>query len=128
MRYVFDTSTDPYFNLAAEEYLLTQVEEPVFRLWRNAASVIVGKNQNSLAEIDSQATDLRGWTHLASFQVGDTDNGRYRFYFYLYLSIRIILTAASLAKRKKRSVIGSLTYRFFGAERRYRINRRYNEA
>ena len=54
MRYVFDTSTDPYFNLAAEEYLLTQVEEPVFRLWRNAASVIVGKNQNSLAEIDTE--------------------------------------------------------------------------
>ncbi|MBO7278437.1 MAG: lipoate--protein ligase [Bacteroidales bacterium] len=54
MRYVFDTSTDPYFNMAAEEYLLTHVDEPVFRLWRNASSVIVGKNQNSLAEIDTE--------------------------------------------------------------------------
>ena len=52
MRCLFDTTTDPYYNLAAEEFLLTQVQEPVFRLWRNAPSVIVGKNQNSLAEID----------------------------------------------------------------------------
>ena len=41
MRYVFDTSTDPYFNMAAEEYLLTHVDEPVFRLWRNASSVSI---------------------------------------------------------------------------------------
>lgn len=54
MRYVFDTTTDPYFNLAAEEYLLTRTQGPVFRLWRNASSVIVGKYQNSLAEIDTE--------------------------------------------------------------------------
>ena len=54
MRCLFDTTTDPYYNLAAEEFLLTQVQEPVFRLWRNEASVIVGKNQNSLAEIDTE--------------------------------------------------------------------------
>ncbi|MDD2594392.1 MAG: lipoate--protein ligase [Bacteroidales bacterium] len=51
---LIDKTTDPYWNLAAEEYLLTSFEEPVFRLWQNDKAVIVGKNQNTLAEIDSE--------------------------------------------------------------------------
>ena len=49
---IVDTTTDPSWNLAAEEYLLTQRSEPFFRLWRNADSVIIGRNQNAYAEID----------------------------------------------------------------------------
>ncbi len=49
-----DKTTDPYYNLAAEEYLLKSFSEPVFRLWRNAPSVIVGRNQNALAEINGE--------------------------------------------------------------------------
>ncbi|MBQ0123538.1 MAG: lipoate--protein ligase [Bacteroidales bacterium] len=49
---IFDSSTDPYWNLAAEEYLLKEKKDPLFRLWRNEDSVIIGKNQNALAEID----------------------------------------------------------------------------
>jgi len=52
MRYILDKTTDPYFNLAVEEYLLKNSKEPVFRLWRNAPSVIVGRYQNALAEIN----------------------------------------------------------------------------
>src|SRR5574344_23939 len=48
-----DKTTDPYFNLAAEEYLLTQYDEPIFRLWRNSPSIIVGRYQNTAAEINS---------------------------------------------------------------------------
>ena len=44
---IVDSTTDPYWNLAAEEYLLTSLSEPVFRLWRNAPSVIVGRYQNA---------------------------------------------------------------------------------
>lgn len=47
-----DGTTDPAWNLAAEEYLLTQRREPFFRLWRNADSVIIGRHQNAWAEID----------------------------------------------------------------------------
>lgn len=50
---IVDTCTDPYWNLAAEEYLLVYLKEPVFRLWRNAPSVIVGRYQNAAAEINS---------------------------------------------------------------------------
>ena len=51
---IVDGTTDPCWNLAAEEYLLTDVHEPVFRLWRNAPSVIIGRYQNALAEINTE--------------------------------------------------------------------------
>ncbi len=47
-----DQHTDPYFNLAAEEYVLKNFTEDCFMLWRNAPSIIVGKHQNTLAEIN----------------------------------------------------------------------------
>ena len=52
MRAIFNGSTDPYFNLAAEEYLLYAADDDIFMLWRNAPSVIIGKNQNAWAEVD----------------------------------------------------------------------------
>jgi len=42
----------PYFNLAAEEYLLKCFREDVFLLYRNTPSIVVGKHQNTLAEIN----------------------------------------------------------------------------
>jgi lipoate-protein ligase A len=48
------TSTDPYFNLAAEEYLFRNFREDVVFLYVNAPSVVVGKHQNALAEINPQ--------------------------------------------------------------------------
>ena len=47
-----DFHTDPYWNLAAEEYLLKNFTQPVFRLWRNENSIIIGHYQNAYAEID----------------------------------------------------------------------------
>lgn len=52
MLYIIDTCTDPYWNIAAEEYLLKEFNEPVFRLWRNENAIIVGHYQNTIAEID----------------------------------------------------------------------------
>jgi lipoate---protein ligase len=45
-------NTDPYFNLATEEYILKNFSENSFMLWRNSPSIIVGKHQNTLAEIN----------------------------------------------------------------------------
>ncbi len=45
-------NTDPYFNLATEEYVLKNFDENSFMLWRNAPAIIVGKHQNTLAEIN----------------------------------------------------------------------------
>jgi len=44
--------TDPWFNIAAEEYFLKNFREDIFMLWQNEASIIVGKHQNTLAEIN----------------------------------------------------------------------------
>lgn len=44
--------TDPYFNMATEEYLLKSKEDDYCMLWQNNPSVIVGKHQNTLAEIN----------------------------------------------------------------------------
>lgn len=43
---------DPAWNLALDEYLLTHFPGEVLTLWRNGPSVIIGKNQNALEEID----------------------------------------------------------------------------
>lgn len=45
-------NTNPYFNMALEEYLLTRFQDEFFVLWRNSPCVVVGRNQNTLAEID----------------------------------------------------------------------------
>lgn len=44
--------TDPAFNLACEEYFLKKSRDAMIILWRNSPAIIIGKNQNALAEID----------------------------------------------------------------------------
>jgi len=53
MKLIIDSSIDPYWNLAAEEYLLSTMDEPMLRIWRNSRSIIVGRNQNAVAEISA---------------------------------------------------------------------------
>lgn len=43
---------DPYFNLAAEEYIFRNYHEDVLMLWRNAPAVIIGKHQNPYREVN----------------------------------------------------------------------------
>lgn len=49
---IYHESTDPYFNVAADEYILKHLEEDCFMLWRNDNAIIVGQYQNTLAEIN----------------------------------------------------------------------------
>ena len=52
MQIILNKCTDPYFNLALEEHLLCGTDGEYFLLWQNAPSVIVGRNQNTYAEIN----------------------------------------------------------------------------
>ena len=54
MRYLRNTSIDPYFNMAFDEFVLEQLplDTPLFYLWQNRSSVIIGLNQDALAEVD----------------------------------------------------------------------------
>lgn len=45
-------STSASFNLALEEYLFKQFNEDLVMLWRGESSIVVGKHQNTLAEIN----------------------------------------------------------------------------
>ena len=60
MRCIFNSHTVPAFNLAAEEWLLHNSPENIFMLWRNAPAVIVGRHQNTAAEIDPDFVRERG--------------------------------------------------------------------
>jgi lipoate---protein ligase len=43
---------DPYFNIASEEYLLKNFSEDIFMVYQNESAIIVGKHQNTFAEIN----------------------------------------------------------------------------
>jgi lipoate-protein ligase A len=45
-------NTNPFFCLAAEEYLLRYFDDDVFMLWQSDKTIVVGKHQNALAEIN----------------------------------------------------------------------------
>lgn len=49
---IYHESTDPYFNIATDEYIFRNIEEDCFMLWRNDNAIIIGKHQNTLAEIN----------------------------------------------------------------------------
>ncbi len=49
---IYHESTDPYFNVATDEYILKHIDEDCFMLWRNDNAIIVGAYQNTLAEIN----------------------------------------------------------------------------
>jgi lipoate---protein ligase len=50
--FVENQSLDPWFNIAAEEYLLKHFDAEIVMLWRSYPSIVVGKHQNTLGEIN----------------------------------------------------------------------------
>lgn len=54
MRFIWLSTQNPHHNLAVEAYLLQETEDEVFMLWQNDNSVIIGRHQNALAEINRE--------------------------------------------------------------------------
>ena len=57
IRYISLNSTSPYHNLAAEEYLLQQTKDNIFMLWQNDNTIVIGRHQNTVAEINQEYVD-----------------------------------------------------------------------
>ena len=52
---VVNDCTNPYYNLALEEYLLTHYTEGILvMLWQNENTIVVGRHQNAMEEINQQ--------------------------------------------------------------------------
>ena len=64
MKYLVNNCTDACRNMAFDEYALESLplEEPVFYLWRNAPSVIIGLNQSAYAEVNLPYLESKGIT------------------------------------------------------------------
>lgn len=58
---VIDKSTDPYYNLALEEYLLMHyLDGNIVMLWQNDNTIVVGRHQNAIEEINQQYVKEQG--------------------------------------------------------------------
>lgn len=61
MKLYINESTDPYFNLALEEYALnTFLEGELLLLWQNDNTIVIGRHQNTMEEINPQYVNDHG--------------------------------------------------------------------
>lgn len=62
LKYIITTETNPFKNLALEEYLLKQVgeQECILYLWQNEKTVVIGKNQNPWKECKGTELEADG--------------------------------------------------------------------
>jgi lipoate---protein ligase len=59
MTFIESPSTDPYFNLAMEEYVFEKMDkdEQYFILWQNDNTIVIGKHQNTAEEVNQSFVD-----------------------------------------------------------------------
>ncbi|MCG4586885.1 hypothetical protein L0P56_15450, partial [Anaerosalibacter bizertensis] len=60
MIYVINNNNDPFFNHAVEEYLMNNFDEEIFMLWINKPSILIGRNQNTISEINIDYIEENG--------------------------------------------------------------------
>jgi lipoate-protein ligase A len=82
---IVSPSNDPVFNLAAEEYLFKQFGEDLLFMYSNEASVVIGKHQNAMAEINPIVVDKTGIKVIRRMSGGGAvyhDKGNLNFSFH----------------------------------------------
>ena len=62
MLFIDNRNTNPFFNLAMEEYFLkrTDLEDDILLLWQNEPTIVVGKHQDMMAEINEDFIKKHG--------------------------------------------------------------------
>jgi len=79
-------STDPSFNIAAEEYLLKETDDDFAFIYVNDPSIIIGKHQNAYAEVNLSYIRENGIPLVRRISGGGTvwhDSGNVNFSFIL---------------------------------------------
>lgn len=64
MLYIQSEKTDPHYNLALEQYVFDSMKagESCFMLWQNDNTIVVGKHQNTVEEINAAYVEEKGIT------------------------------------------------------------------
>ena len=87
MIYIENNSTDPFFNFALEYYLITEKklpEDQIFIFWRTEPTLMVGKYQNTIEEINQDYAKENGIKVVRRITGGGTiytDMGGWQFSF-----------------------------------------------
>ncbi|MGM9662045.1 MAG: lipoate--protein ligase [Oscillospiraceae bacterium] len=89
MIYIETGSSDAFFNFGLEYYFtaVKQLSEPVFLFWRTQPTLMVGKYQNTLEEIDQAYAEAHGIQVVRRMSGGGTiytDPGGWQFTFIEY--------------------------------------------
>ncbi len=81
---IYLKNTNPYFCLAAEEYFLKNFDDDIFMLWQSDDTIVVGKHQNALGEINYRFVRKNNITVARRISGGGTvfhDSGNVNFSF-----------------------------------------------
>ena len=60
LQFVVSNQTNPYWNIAVENYLVEHADGIVLYLWRNRRTVVIGQNQNPFGECNVEALEADG--------------------------------------------------------------------
>ena len=60
LQFIVSIQTEPYWNIAVENYLVEYAHTVTLYLWRNRRTVVIGQNQNPYSEVNVEALEADG--------------------------------------------------------------------
>ena len=60
LQFIVSNQTNPYWNIAVENYLVEHAESVTLYLWKNRRTVVIGQNQNPYSEVNVEALEADG--------------------------------------------------------------------
>lgn len=60
MKYIINENNNPGYNLALEEYVFKNLDGEYFFLWQNEPTIVIGKHQNTISEINLDYVENKG--------------------------------------------------------------------